>query len=266
MKKTNNKDIFIKSAHYYDRIYQNKNYDKEVLVIKEKIKKYVNKKQISLLDLGCGTAEHCLRFAKLKYDVIGIDKSPEVLSLAEKKQLKLKNKIKFIKQNICKINLNRKFDVITCLFHVTSYLTVQKDLNNFFNSVEKQLKDDGIFIFDCWYGPGLLLDKPSVIYKKYEDKKIVIHRIKEPFLLEEKNLVKVVHNFFIEDKKTKKIIDHFVEEHLLRYFFFKEISILLKKANLKIIEWGNLENNFKSTVETDYETCFIVKKIEKKNI
>lgn len=260
MKKDINKNTFINSVKYYDLIYQNKNYYKEVETIKKIVNKNLNRKQIELLDLGCGTGEHCFLFAKLGYQVTGIDKSIAAISMAKKKQLNSKNKINFIEDDICKFNLNKKFDVITCLFHVTSYLVSQQSLNNFFLMIENHLKDDGLFIFDCWYGPGVLLDKPSTSYKKYKNEKITVHRIKEPIIFEDKKLVKIKHNFFIEKNSSNSIFDHFYEEHTLRYFFFEEIKKYLKKHNLNIIRWGKLENNFRPTLDNDYETCFIVKK------
>lgn len=260
MTKTNN-NIFLNLAPYYDAIYQNKNYDGEVKAIKKILKKELKNKtkNVELLDLGCGTAEHCLRFAKLGYKVLGVDRSAEVIKLAKKKQVKNKNKIKFINNDILKIELKKKFDVITCLFHVTSYLTKNDELKKFFSVVKNHLKDDGVFIFDFWYGPGVVADKPTTIYKDYVSKNHIIHRIKVPSLLEKNNLVKVKHIFFIEEKRSKKIISHFNEEHTLRYLFPEEVMGYLKEINLEVVKWGKIDNDFEPTASTDYETCFIVK-------
>jgi SAM-dependent methyltransferase len=44
--------------------------------------------------------------------------------------------------------LNHKFDLITCILDSTNYILSEEDLENYFKSVYKHLKDNGLFIFD----------------------------------------------------------------------------------------------------------------------
>jgi hypothetical protein len=46
------------------------------------------------------------------------------------------------------------------LFHVMSYQTSNKDLQDAFETAKINLKPGEIFIFDCWYGSSVLTDRP----------------------------------------------------------------------------------------------------------
>ncbi len=43
------------------------------------------------------------------------------------------------------------------------------DLSQSFNIVSKHLKPRWIFIFDCWYGPAVISDKPYKRNKRFKD-------------------------------------------------------------------------------------------------
>ncbi len=71
-----------------------------------------------LLDVGCGDAKSCIKFAKEGYAVIGVEKNSAVFEKAkinvnaseEKKHIKLYNR------GIREMKLNQKFDGILCSF------------------------------------------------------------------------------------------------------------------------------------------------------
>ena len=54
---------FNKIANYYDLIYQDKNYLKEVEYIKNLIAEFADNKE-SILELGCGTGKHASLLAE----------------------------------------------------------------------------------------------------------------------------------------------------------------------------------------------------------
>ena len=68
------------------------------------------------------------------------------------------------------------------LFHVMCYLNSNAALLNTFKNVYQHLNEGGIFIFDCWFGPGVLTDPPVVRVKRLENTNLEITRIAEPEL------------------------------------------------------------------------------------
>ena len=71
-------------SNIYDFLYTQKNYIKEFLLIKKIIKDNLSKPS-SLIDLGCGTGKYSNLLTKLKLNVVGVDRSKEMLKIAKKK-------------------------------------------------------------------------------------------------------------------------------------------------------------------------------------
>jgi hypothetical protein len=55
------------------------------------------------------------------------------------------------------------------IFHVFSYQTTNGDLVAALTTAKEHLNPDGILIFDCWYGPAVLSNKPTIRVKTIED-------------------------------------------------------------------------------------------------
>ena len=66
----------------------------------------------------------------------------------------------FTTGDIRDIRLNQRFDVVIALFHVISYQTTNDDVTAAFQTARQHLNPGGIFIFDVWYGPAVLTERP----------------------------------------------------------------------------------------------------------
>ncbi|MCK4499965.1 class I SAM-dependent methyltransferase [Candidatus Babeliales bacterium] len=228
--------VFQKYASCYDALYLDKNYQLEVDYIQSLIQKNsVNAKNI--LDLGCGTGKHAALLSEKGYDIQGIDLSNEMIELAKKNFAS--EKLSFSCSDMRDFKIDKKVDVILSLFHVMSYLTADDDLTKTFSSVNKHLKKDGIFIFDCWYGPAVLNDKPTLRVKRLKKDDFEITRIAEPEMHANDNVVDVNYQIFIKDTQ-KKLIEDFKETHRMRYLFDNEIQKFLLDNGFNLIlceEW-----------------------------
>ena len=111
--------------------------------LKNAIKKY-DLQTDTLIDLGCGTGITTIPWVKVFHKVIGIEISKPMLKEAIKKS----SQVKWINQDVVKLKIKEKADVITCHFDVLNHILRKKDLQKVFNNVYKILKDEGIFIFD----------------------------------------------------------------------------------------------------------------------
>ena len=206
-----------------------------------------------ILELGCGTGSHAIHIADKGFQITGIDQSRDMVSLARERLNTLSHSIsKLINFNIGDIrtySINKTFDVAISLFHVISYQITNSDINQSFNTVSKHLKKGGIFIFDCWYGPAVLSDKPYKRNKKFEDDIIIINRTATPCIHPTKNRVDVHFDIKITNKQTGKS-DIINEIHRMRYLFHPEIEEFLRTNSLQLIhseEWlTSNEPDFKS--------------------
>jgi SAM-dependent methyltransferase len=234
--------IFNNYARYYDLLYRDKDYIGETQFIQQLIKTHASDTQ-DILELGCGTGIHALLLAKQGYQIQGVDISQEMLQKASDRLLdhppELASRLKFTHGDIRTLRLNQTFDVVLSLFHVISYQTTNEDLLAAFATVKEHLKPGGIFIFDIWYGPAVLSDRPTVRVKRLEDEQILLTRIAEPLMHKNENCVDVNYQIFIRDKSSNTV-EELQENHRMRYLFKPEIELFLGEFQIQLLayrEW-----------------------------
>lgn len=225
--------VFNEYAHYYDLLYKDKDYSGEANYIDGLIKKYRPGAR-TILDLGCGTGKHAALLAQRGYKVHGIDRSVEMLKEAEKRSAQYDN-LSFSQADIQDFHGNEKYDVVTALFHVMSYQTTDAAVECVMQNVRDSLDEKGIFIFDVWYGPAVLMEKPEIRIKRLENEQVRVTRIAEPVLKENENIVEVNYDIFVEDRRNKDVKE-FKEKHVMRYFFKNEINGYMEQAGLQCID------------------------------
>lgn len=212
-------------ALYYDLLYRDKDYQAEADYVATLIRQY-HPQANSLLDLGCGTGKHAQCFAAQGLRVHGVDRSSGMLALAHARTRP--GQLTFSQGDIRALALDERFDVVTALFHVMSYQTSVADLNAVFSGVAQHLAPGGLFIFDFWYGPAVLTDRPVVRVKRLENELVQVTRVAEPECIARDNLVKVQYDIFIQDKQQQQH-QHCQEQHLMRYFFDPELDLLAQQ-------------------------------------
>lgn len=239
-------EVFKDYAYYYNTFNKDKDYKKEAKQIDDLIKRYGNH-IFKVLDFVCGTGKHDIELKKLGYYCTGIDLSPEMIEIANHDLEK--EDINFLVDDIRKFRTKDTYDAVISLFHVMSYQNKNADVLSTFISAREAVKKGGLFIFDVWYGPGVLSDKPCVRVKELEDEENKLIRIAKPVMHNKENVVDVYYDILIINKNTgiTKIIQ---EEHNMRYFFRPELEILLNNAGFQLI--ANLD--CKTLGETNYDS------------
>lgn len=248
---------FLKYARYYDLLYADKNYVAEADYIAGLIHD-LDRDAVTVLDLGCGTGVHASLLAQRGFRVHGVDKSEEMLATAQERGGK--GNPTYTHGDARSLRLDLTFDIVISLFHVMSYQTTNDDILQLFKTASRHLLPGGCFIFDCWYGPAVLSDRPVVRVKRCEDQQLMVTRIAEPVLRPNENLVEIEYQLMARDKSSE-LLDEFQERHLMRYLFKPEIELLASQADF------SLENCFefmtgKSLGFTTWNACFVVRKNE----
>ena len=126
-------------SKYYDNIHENK--ERDVAQLKIIINYAKNKKFVKFLDIGCGTGYHVSVLDKMKYDVVGIDKSKTMIDAAKSKYADCNFNVGDILNN----NLYdySSFTHIICLNKTIYYI---KDKDTFFDNCSLLLTSDGLLI------------------------------------------------------------------------------------------------------------------------
>ena len=190
--------------------------------------------------------------------VTGIDSSMYMLKIAKKKFHKNK-KLKFIKSDINKLKLDKKFDIISALFHILSYQTTEKKIKNFFKYSQKHLKKGGILIFDFWFKKGVLNQKIPLKVRKIKDKTSTIYRITRSKWYKKLDQIYDEHEMIITNKKDEKI-ETFKETHKMKFFEMKKIKKHLKQNNFKYLLSTDLSTN-KLITKNSWAALVVAKKI-----
>lgn len=249
-------ETFQDYAYYYNAFYQDKGYKAEAGQVDALLQKYGN--HIStIMNFGCGTGRHDLELAKMGYRCSGIDLSPLMIDIAKKNAKAEEMDIPFEVSDIRSFEPAKQYDAVISLFHVMSYQTRNEDILSAFRSAGKALAPGGLFLFDVWYGPGVLSDKPSVRVKEIEDAENKLVRIARPVMHDKENVVDVCYEVFVINKETgnTKVIR---EVHKMRYFFRPELEFLLQQAGFEVID--NLDcQTLQETGYDSWTSYFIVK-------
>lgn len=239
-------------SKYYDQLYYDKDYGTETDYLVALIKKY-HANAHSLIDLGCGTGKHAKLLAKRGYEVIGVDSSEEMISIAGKE-----SDLEFILDDILKFKLDKKLDVALSIFHVFSYLTENETLLTAFLNINKHLKENGIFIVDVWHTPAVHRQIPENRIKVFENGKIKIIRKAEPTIDSTNNTVDVIYTLDVLNKESQET-EHIVENHCIRHFSKPEIELLARYTGFKVIHSEELITANKPSEKT-WGVCYILQK------
>lgn len=253
--------VFGSYANFYDLLYRDKDYLAEVDFIEALFKKYSNGKVKTVLDMGCGTGGHALLLAERGYNVTGVDRSEAMLSIAEEKARKINGSTEFSQVDIRDFDLNKKFDAVISMFAVMGYQTTNHDFEAALASVYRHLNSDGIFIFDVWFGPAVLTQKPTDKLKtiEYENKKII--RYAHPVLDIISQTVEV--NYAMFETEGDKILAETKESHLMRFFFYQELKYFLEKSGFEVLIVCPFMNFYENVDETCWNISLICKKVFK---
>lgn len=251
-------EVFHDYANYYNLFYGDKDYAAEANTIKSIIEKYGKQNSTKgVLNIGCGTGRHDVELNKLGYKVHGIDLSNEMINIA-KNHVVGSNDFIYEVQDARDFAVKEPYDIIISLFHVMSYQNTNKDLSKVFGRVNRALNSGGLFVFDAWYGPGVLSDKPSVRVKRVEDQENFFVRIAEPIMYPNENIVSVHYDVNVINRVDGKL-KQINETHNMRYFFKPEIEELLKQNGLKLVECIDC-NTLKAPNFNSWTVYFIVEK------
>ncbi len=250
--------VFKEYAQYYDLFYADKDYRAEARYVAGLIQRF-RPGAASILDLGCGTGNHDVIFAADGYRVTGIDRSEQSIAKARGKADRGEPvNPRFEQSSIESLRLGERFDAVVSLFHVMSYLTCYRDLESALETARVHLEDGGIFLFDCWYGPAVLSDPPTVRVKRVSDETVDVVRIAEPEVRINENIVDVHYQVLVHHRDSGKTMN-VREMHSMRYWFKPEIDRMLSAAGFDPLDCRQWMSG-QAPGARSWNVCFIARK------
>jgi hypothetical protein len=150
------------------------------------------------------------------------------------------------------------FIVVASLFHVASYQVDEGDLLAMLETASSHLNSSGLLIFDFWYGPAVLSQRPGVRLKKLKNDQIELSRIAQPSLYENKNIVEVNYDVYVKDVVSGEI-RVINETHVMRYLFLPEVERLLSLKGFEMVQVEEWMTSRQPSVDT-WGICVVARK------
>lgn len=217
----------------YDLLYADKNYPAEADYVARALKP-----ARSVLELGSGTGRHGRLLAERGFDVLGVELSVEMAAEAQREGHLAApaggGSFTCEVGDLRCFRAGRRFDAVISLFHVISYQTSDDDLTAAFETAAEQLVPGGVFLFDVWHGPAVLIQRPTVRTKQAVDARRRVRRTATPTLDTNAGTVRVDYEIWCEDLCTG-LTSRFAEVHVLRYLFPAEISGFAAAAGFELL-------------------------------
>lgn len=214
-------------AKYYDILMSDVDYSARAEYILSLFEKFGGAPG-TLLDLACGTGGFSNEFAARGAQVIGVDISEEMLSVAQHKSVERNHNILYVCQSAQELNLHSEVDGAVCLLDSLNHITDYNDFCEVFVKVSVFLKKGGLFIFDMNTG--------------YKHAQVLADNT---FVIEEGDVFCVWQNFYVpEEKSTEISLDFFerrgnlylrsTEDFSERAYSDKQISDAVENAGFKL--------------------------------
>jgi len=203
--------------------------------------------------MGCGTGGVTYRLAKRGYDMIGLDISGDMLSVAESKRTD--ENILFLKQDMRAFELYGTVDAVVCVYDCMNYVFKLSDLKKIFENVYNYLNTGGLFLFD--------LNTP-VKYRRIAGEN-PMSRVAEDFSYiweseydESNKTNECAATFFVMDKESG-LYRRFTELHRQKAYDDKQILRAAEPSGLRCVKVFNADTMGRPGAESE-RLYYVLKK------
>ena len=224
-------EAYTEFANVYDMFMDNVPYDDWGKYLISLLREYGVEDGL-VLELGCGTGNITEILAQAGYDMIGVDNSDEMLSIAIEKKYELGHDILYLNQDMREFELYGTVRAVISICDSMNYITEEEDLLRVFKLVNNYLDPGGVFIFDL-----------NTLYKYREvmgECTIAENRedgsfIWENYYDEENDINEYDLTLFIAEGESG-LFRKYEETHYQRGYELETIKALLEKAGLIFVD------------------------------
>ena len=217
-------------APYYDVLTQNVEYQKRCDYLEALMRRCGCEKPELMLDLACGTGSMTLELAKRGYDVIGVDASENMLSVAQQKALEAGQNILFLRQKMQRLDLYGTIDVAICTLDSINHLLSPEDVRKTFRKVSLFMNPGGFFFFDVntEYKHETVLGDNTFVYETDE-----VFCVWQNSYRSEEKITHIQLDFF---EKQDELYQRRTETFSERAYSQSELCEWLQEAGFEVLE------------------------------
>jgi len=216
--------MFTKSAEFYDAIYEakGKKYESEVSALLSILARHGARPGGHLLELACGTGNHT-RYLNEHFAVEGLDLDPGMLAIARERI----PGVPFHCMDMTSFRLERRFDVILCLFSAIGYAKTPAHLKQALEVMANHLAPGGMLVVEPWISPAEY--RPGGVFSVFVDKPSM--KIARMNVNEVRGTVSVLNFHYLV--ATAAGVQHFTELHELGLYTKEEYLEGFRAAGLQ---------------------------------
>jgi SAM-dependent methyltransferase len=253
-------------AAAYDALNEDKDYAVECNFLERIFERFGNRKVHTVLDLGCGTGGHALILGANGHDVVGVDRSADMIRIAGGKlaaatDSTLRKRVRFHVGDVVTSRVATQFDAAIMMFAVLGYVSEMTQLGKLLASVRAQLRTGGLFAADFWYGPAVLTQRPGDRVRVIDHPGRTIVRATHTELDTFTQVATVRFELFDWVNETK--LARSDEFHMMRYFFAQELHLLCQAAGFSIRHICRFPDLAARVDESTWNAAFIAEAIER---
>ena len=141
-------DCYDALANVYDRFMDDFDYEAWTDYYLKLIRRAGGEAVQTICDCGCGTGNFSIELARRGFRVTGVDLSAAMLEEAARKTRAAGERVMYVRQDMCRLELSRRVDAILCGCDGVNYLTTDRMLEAFIARARAALKAGGVLAFD----------------------------------------------------------------------------------------------------------------------
>ena len=220
--------------------------------------RYLNARPELILDLACGTGSMTMELSRRGYDMIGVDASRDMLSVAlDRKYDAELESILYLCQDMKDFELYGTVGAVTACLDSINYLSGEGDIDRCFATVHNYLDPDGLFLFDVntpYKFENIYADN-SYIHEDECDGRMTLCAWQNDYD-RKSGLCRFYLSVFSEDEGGRYIRED--EEQTERCFERSELTAALERAGFEVLGvFGGFD--FSEADSTDTRWYFVAR-------
>tara|TARA_B100000949_G_scaffold235235_1_gene257234 strand:+ start:748 stop:1575 length:828 start_codon:yes stop_codon:yes gene_type:complete len=189
-----------------------------------------------VLDIGCGTGQMAIEWARRGYESLGIDLNEKMIEFAIRESRRQGLSASFQVGDMESFRCD-SMDAIFCTTGTIHHLTTRRSLNRHFRAISETLRPSGLYFLDVLItrqeDEPVEIDQSWVVGERQWEVQLKLEFIEEGFDLRRRRRWAVLDLLAWDGKEER----HYKNSHWFRVFFEDEFKEMVEQHGLEHMAW-----------------------------